>query len=79
MSWRCSHGYLYSDLEMEMGMTFAAMEALQREEEEQYNLEHDQRQEEKLARQHVLGELDCPWPWYADAPFEVQEREIIQT
>jgi hypothetical protein len=79
MSWRCSHGHVYSDFEMEMGMTFAQADAMMEEQRLEYELDQDLKTERKLARKYVLGEADCPWPWYADAPIEVQKPEIIQT
>lgn len=77
MSWTCSHGCHYSDEEMEIGVSFAYLDALMEAEERWYNLEKDLALEEKLARQHVLGELDCPWPWYADEPCIIQEPQIF--
>jgi hypothetical protein len=44
---------------------------------EEYELEQDLKTETDLAVQHAYGELDCPWPWYADAPIEVQEPEVF--
>ncbi len=43
-----------------------------------HQAEEDQRTEEQLARQHVLGESDCPWPAYADEAFEVCQPEVIE-
>lgn len=40
-------------------------------------LSEDLDTENDLARKHALGELECPWPWYADTPTEVQKPEII--
>ena len=45
---------------------------------DEYDLEQDQETEATLARQHAVSDLDCPWPWYADAPTEVQEPEVIE-
>lgn len=71
----CSHGARYTAFECEMGMTFAAMEAEMVEQEAEWNFNSDINREVNLARRSVLGELDCPWPWYADDPTEVIEHE----
>lgn len=41
--------------------------------ERQEDLDH----EEQLARDAVEDETDA-WPWYADAPLEVEESEIVE-
>ena len=73
----CSHGCEYSEFEVEAGMSFATMDALMTQEILDSDLEHDHARESELARAHALGDLDCPWPWYADAPIEVAAPEIF--
>lgn len=73
----CSHGCEYSEFEIEAGMTFATMDALMTQEILDYDLEHDRAREQELARIHALGDSECPWPWYADAPIEIAAPEIF--
>jgi hypothetical protein len=42
--------------------------------ERQEDLDH----EEQLARDAVEDDATDVWPWYADAPLEVEESEIIE-
>lgn len=52
-------------------------EAEAKADREVWELESDERREHTLARAEVFGEAECPWPWYADRPYEVQEPEVI--
>jgi hypothetical protein len=47
------------------------------QDERAWHLQHDLTTEDELARAFVYGESDVPWPWYADAPCEVQEPEVF--
>ncbi len=75
--WTCSHGRGMTAWEMEMGMTSAAMSALMEEQEREHYLEADKAEDAALGREHALGQLDCPWPWYAESPVEVMEPEVL--
>ena len=77
-SFTCSHGCTYSEFELEMGMRWATVNYLMEQDQLRYNFERDQQTEQQLAREHVLGDLDCPWPWYADPPSDVQEPEVFE-
>jgi hypothetical protein len=77
MSWTCSHGCTYSEEEMEMGMKMSTMHWLMAQDEARHHLEADQAREIELRRAHVAGEAECPWPWYADPPIEIQEPEVF--
>lgn len=44
----------------------------------EHELEADKDNEVRLGRLHVLGELDCPWPWYAEDPWVVQDPEVFR-
>lgn len=56
---------------------FAMACGAEQESWEEYNLKEDQEHEARLAKAHAYGDLECPWPWYADKPYEVQEPEVI--
>ena len=60
---------------MELGMRQVDMDAEMARQEASWNFNSDTELETDLAHQHVSGELDCPWPWYADDPTEAVERE----
>jgi hypothetical protein len=56
------------------------LDELKRESERdwlQWNHEQDLARERELATRYMDGNEECPWPWYADKPFEVVEPEII--
>ncbi len=44
----------------------------------EWDREQDVEHEAELARAEAYGESDCPWPWYADPPIEVQEPVICR-
>jgi len=77
MTWTCSRGQTYTEWEMELGMLedtlFAQMEQGRLAHEENADLAH----EHKLARAWLTGELQTPWPWYADIPYEIEMPEIV--
>jgi hypothetical protein len=73
----CSHGCAYTEEEMEMGMSFATLDAMMDAAQRDHDLTQDLATETELAREHVLDESDCPWPWYADAAYEIEEPEVI--
>lgn len=62
---------------MEMGMTQGTMDFLMEHQEREHNYAADTAHEEELARMHALGELECPWPWYAEEPVIEVEPEIL--
>ena len=74
----CSHGAHYTAFELEMGMSWATAAYLNEQEERRYNLDADRVHEERMAREHVAGESDVPWPWYAEAPNIEIEREMVE-
>lgn len=76
--WTCSHGQGYTAFELECGMTMLHMEWLMEQERAEHELAADLDHEEWLGHEHVQGSGDCPWPWYADAPYEVIEPEIVE-
>jgi hypothetical protein len=39
----------------------------------EYQLSEDRRTERELADLEMSGQAECPWPWYADRPYEVFE------
>lgn len=43
----------------------------------EWQLEEDLETEHQLARDYVCGCSECPWPWYADEPCEMQEPEVF--
>jgi len=43
----------------------------------EHERERDRETELEMARAEVYGDAECPWPWYADAPCEVQEPEVF--
>ena len=43
----------------------------------QWEIEQDIDHEQSLALQHVYGELDEPWPWYADEPCVVVKPQVF--
>jgi len=69
----CSRGCRYSEWELELGMHASTLDWLVEKAEREHNLEADLEHEHKLGRAWLLGDSDCPWPWYADRPYEVQE------
>lgn len=73
----CSGGHRFTALEAEMGMTQGTMDFLMEQQEREYNYAADTAREEELARMYALGQLECPWPWYADEPVVEVESEII--
>lgn len=73
----CIGGHQFTAWECEMGMTQGTMDYLMELQELEHNFEADTAHEEELARCHVLGDLECPWPWYADAPSITQDPEVI--
>jgi hypothetical protein len=77
MSWTCSRGCYFTDMEAEMGMRMSTLDWLARQSQLEHDLNCDKDLEAKMARAHALGEGECPWPEYADAAIEIQEPEII--
>jgi hypothetical protein len=59
--------------DMEMRWAMSMCDGQQAE----YELESDLECEEELAQKHAQGELDCPWPWYADDPTIEMEPQVF--
>jgi len=55
----------------------ASLEAQCEQVEREYDLEQDIETEEQMAIAHAYGEGECPWPWYADDPIEVQRPQVF--
>lgn len=54
-----------------------SMVALSEAEFQADEVERDKETEFELGRAEVLEEAECPWPFYADEPREIEKREII--
>ncbi len=74
----CSHGYRFTAIEVEMGMTHGTMRYLMEEQEREHNFESDTSIERDLGVAFLEDDAQEQWPWYADAQWEVQEPEIIE-
>jgi hypothetical protein len=47
-------------------------------EQEEYERQEDLDREEELALEHAYDDEPSDWPWYADAPIEVEHGEVIE-
>ena len=75
--WVCSHGYAFTEFELECGMTFATMDWLMEKDRAEHELSEDRARERELALEFIAGQHEVPWPEYADRHWEVQEPEVF--
>lgn len=73
----CSHGCTFSEVELEMGMSFATMDFLMEQSLREHEFESDIFRERQLGIEFLDGLSEIPWPWYAEDQWEVQDPQIF--
>ncbi len=71
--WTCK----FTEHDLESWTTSAETLWLMEQEQLENDLETDVEIERQMARAEVVGDAECPWPWYADDPCVVIVPHIV--